>query len=211
MIAIVGPSGAGKSTIADLIPRFYDVVRGSIEIDNIDIRELRTSSIRKLMGIVNQDVILFDETIEFNITYGLLNYSQKDLIEASKTANAYNFIMDQPDGFKTIVGEKGTKLSGGQKQRIAIARAILRNPSLLLMDEATSALDMESELKVQIALKNLMKNRTTLVIAHRLSTIKKANKILVLDKGKIIESGTHEYLLKRKGLYQTLYDKFSES
>ena len=211
IIAIVGPSGAGKSTIADLIPRFYDVEKGSLEIDNIDIRNLKIDSIRKLMGIVHQDVILFDETIEFNITYGILNYSEQDLINASKTANAYDFIINQPNGFKTMIGEKGTRLSGGQKQRIAIARAILRNPSLLLLDEATSSLDTESELKVQIALKNLMKNRTTLVIAHRLSTIKKANKIIVLDKGKIVESGTHDSLLNTKGMYQTLYKNFSSN
>ena len=138
------------------------------------------------MGIVNQEVILFDETIEFNIAYGIQDYLREDLIKASKAANAHNFIMDQPNGFETIIGENGTKLSGGQKQRIAIARALLRNPSLLLLDEATSSLDSRSELKVQSALKNLMKNRTTLVIAHRLSTIKKADNIIVLDKGKII-------------------------
>ena len=206
LIAIVGPSGAGKSTIADLIPRFYDVVKGSIKIDNIDIKEFKISSIRNLMGIVNQDIILFDETIEFNIAYGISHYSNQDLIRASKTANAYNFIMEQPNGFNTIVGEKGTKLSGGQKQRIAIARAVLRNPSLLLLDEATSALDTQSESKVQIALKNLMKNRTTLVIAHRLSTIKKANKIIVLDKGKVVESGVHEILLNEKGFYHKLFN-----
>jgi len=206
LIAIVGPSGAGKSTIADLIPRFYDVVKGSIKIDNIDIKEFKISSIRNLMGIVNQDIILFDETIEFNIAYGISHYSNQDLIRASKTANAYNFIMEQPNGFNTIVGEKGTKLSGGQKQRIAIARAVLRNPSLLLLDEATSALDTQSESKVQIALKNLMKNRTTLVIAHRLSTIKKANKIIVLDKGKVVESGVHEILLNQKGFYHKLFN-----
>ena len=211
LVAIVGPSGAGKSTIVDLIPRFYDVKEGSINIDDKDIRKLSTSSIRKIMGIVNQDVILFDKTIEFNIAYGISNYSEQDLFKASKAANAFDFIINQPNGFKTIVGEKGTKLSGGQKQRIAIARAILRNPSLLLLDEATSALDPESELKVQIALKNLMKNRTTLVIAHRLSTITRANKILVLDKGKIIEEGTHDSLLNKKGMYQKLYEKLSNN
>ena len=205
LIAIVGPSGAGKSTIADLIPRFYDVVKGSIEIDNINIKEFKISSLRNLMGIVNQDITLFDETIEFNIAYGISQYSNQDLIRASKTANAYNFIMEQPNGFNTIVGEKGVKLSGGQKQRIAIARAVLRNPSLLLLDEATSALDTQSESKVQIALKNLMKNRTTLVIAHRLSTIKKANKIVVLDKGEVVESGAHETLLNKKGFYHKLF------
>ncbi len=209
LVAIVGPSGAGKSTIADLIPRFYDVKKGSIEIDGIDIRLLSINSIRKIMGIVNQDIILFDETIEFNITYGIINYSENDLINASKAANAYDFIINQPNGFKTVVGEQGTKLSGGQKQRIAIARAILRDPSLLLLDEATSALDVESELKVRIALKNLMKNRTTLVIAHRLSTIKRANKIIVIDKGKIIEMGTHQFLINKKGMYEKLFSKFS--
>ena len=160
------------------------------------------------MGIVNQDVNLFDNTIEFNVSYGTVNYTQDDLIKATKAANAYDFIMKKNDGFQTIVGEKGVRLSGGQKQRIAIARAILRNPSLLLLDEATSALDSESEAKVQHALKNLMMNRTTMVIAHRLSTIKKANKIIVLDKGQIIEKGTHEHLINKNGVYKKLYSNF---
>ena len=206
VVALVGPSGAGKSTIADLIPRFYDVESGAILIDGINIRDGKLASLRNQMGIVTQETILFNETIEFNITYGVEDYSQEELDEAAKAANAYDFILEQPEGFQTVIGEKGVKLSGGQRQRLAIARAILRNPPILILDEATSSLDTESERKVQTALENLMQDRTTLVIAHRLSTIQRADAIVVLDKGKIVETGTHNSLLNEKGLYAQLYE-----
>ena len=206
VVALVGPSGAGKSTIADLIPRFYDVESGAILIDGINIRDVKLASLRNQMGIVTQETILFNETIEFNITYGVEDYSQEELDEAAKAANAYDFILEQPEGFQTVIGEKGVKLSGGQRQRLAIARAILRNPPILILDEATSSLDTESERKVRTALENLMQDRTTLVIAHRLSTIQRADAIVVLDKGKIVETGTHNSLLNEKGLYAQLYE-----
>ena len=206
VVALVGPSGAGKSTIADLIPRFYDVESGAILIDGINIRDVKLASLRNQMGIVTQETILFNETIEFNITYGVEDYSQEELNEAAKAANAYDFILEQPEGFQTVIGEKGVKLSGGQRQRLAIARAILRNPPILILDEATSSLDTESERKVQTALENLMQDRTTVVIAHRLSTIQRADAIVVLDKGKIVETGTHNSLLNEKGLYAQLYE-----
>ena len=205
VVALVGPSGGGKSTIADLIPRFYDLESGAILIDGINIQDAKLESLRNQMGIVTQETILFDETIEFNITYGVEDYSPDELESAARAANAYDFILEQPLGFRTIIGEKGVKLSGGQRQRLAIARAILRNPPILILDEATSSLDTESERKVQNALENLMKDRTTLVIAHRLSTIQRANSIIVLDKGKLVESGNHESLISRGGLYAQLY------
>ena len=207
VVAIVGPSGSGKSTIADLIPRFYDIGSGAILMDGINIRDAKLASLRNQMGIVTQETILFNETIEFNITYGVENYSQRELELAAQAANAYDFILDQPKGFQTIIGEKGVKLSGGQRQRLAIARAILRNPLILILDEATSSLDTESERKVQTALEHLMQDRTTLVIAHRLSTIQRADSIVVLDKGQIVETGTHDSLLKEKGLYAKLFEK----
>ena len=206
IVAIVGPSGAGKSTIADLIPRFYDVKQGAIKFDGEDIRDMTLSSLRDKMGIVTQETILFDETIEFNITYGVADYSEEDLITSSKAANAYDFIQKQSNGFQTVIGEKGVKLSGGQRQRLAIARAILKNPPILLLDEATSALDTESERLVQEALETLMADRTVLVIAHRLSTITNANKIVVLDEGEISEEGTHKELLQLDRHYKSLYD-----
>ena len=205
IVAIVGPSGAGKSTIADLIPRFYDVKEGAITIDGQDIRDIKLFSLRDKMGIVTQETILFDETIEFNITYGISESTEEDLIASSKAANAYDFIQDQPNGFQTVIGEKGVKLSGGQRQRIAIARAIFNNPPFLILDEATSALDTKSERLVQNALDNLMKNRTVLVIAHRLSTVKNADQIIVMDAGKIIQKGTHQELIQNDGLYNHLY------
>ena len=206
VVAIVGPSGSGKSTIADLIPRFYDVKEGMITIDGQDIRDLTLSSLRDKMGIVTQETILFNETIEFNIKYGISEFTEDDLIVSTKAANAYDFIQDQPDGFKTVIGEKGVKLSGGQRQRIAIARAIYKNPPFLILDEATSALDTKSEKLVQNALDNLMKNRTVLVIAHRLSTVKNADQIIVMDEGKIIETGSHNQLYDKKGMYYNLYN-----
>ena len=205
IVAIVGPSGAGKSTIADLIPRFYEVKEGAITIDGQDIRDIKLFSLRDKMGIVTQETILFDETIEFNITYGISESTEEDLIASARAANAYDFIQDQPNGFQTVIGEKGVKLSGGQRQRIAIARAIFNNPPFLILDEATSALDTKSERLVQNALDNLMKNRTVLVIAHRLSTVKNADQIIVMDAGKIIQKGTHQELIQNDGLYNRLY------
>ena len=206
MVAIVGPSGAGKSTIADLISRFYDAKSGAIFFDGIDLRDISTKSLRNNFGIVTQETILFDESIEFNIAYGKIKYSEDELINASIAANAYDFIKEQPKGFQTVIGEKGLKLSGGQRQRIAIARAILRNPPILILDEATSALDTNSEREVQIAIDNLMRDRTTVVIAHRLSTIKQSDSIIVLDDGRVVENGNHASLLKKKGLYSKLFN-----
>lgn len=205
IVAIVGPSGAGKSTIADLIPRFYEVKEGAITLDGQDIRDITLFSLRDKMGIVTQETILFDETIEFNITYGISEFTEEGLIASARAANAYDFIQDQPNGFQTVIGEKGVKLSGGQRQRIAIARAIFNNPPFLILDEATSALDTKSERLVQNALDNLMKNRTVLVIAHRLSTVKNADQIIVMDEGKIRQKGTHQELIQNDGLYSRLY------
>ena len=210
MVAIVGPSGAGKSTIADLISRFYDVTTGAILIDGNDLRDLNINSLRDNLGLVTQETILFDETIEFNIAYGKVQYTRSELIEAAKAANAYDFITQQPEGFQTIIGEKGSKLSGGQRQRIAIARAILKNPPILILDEATSSLDTNAEREVQIAIENLMRERTTIVIAHRLSTIKQADLIIVLENGKIVEHGNHESLLHNGELYSQLYNDFDK-
>ena len=206
VVAMVGPSGSGKSTIADLIPRFYDVTTGSIQIDGHDIRKATLSSIRGNMGIVTQEVILFNDTIKNNIAYAQPNVSDEAIINAAEAANALDFIEKSPKGFNTLIGERGVNLSGGQKQRLAIARALLKNPPILILDEATSALDTESEKKVQNAIENLMKDRTALVIAHRLSTVQNADKIIVIDKGKVVEIGTHNQLYENDGLYRRLYD-----
>ncbi len=205
-IAFVGASGAGKSTIADLIPRFYDVNEGRIIIDGKDIREYKIDSLRQMMGIVTQETILLNTSIRNNITYGSESIDEKKLIEAARGANAVEFIDNLEEKYETAIGERGVKLSGGQQQRIAIARAIYKNPSLLLLDEATSALDTRSERLVQNALDNLMENRTVLVIAHRLSTIKNADKIIVMDMGKIVEIGTHDELYNVDGIYHRLYN-----
>ena len=205
--ALVGASGSGKSTIADLIPRFYDVINGKIEIDGNDIRDLDINSLRKMMGIVSQETILFNDTIGSNIKYGLQSVTDDQLQKAAKNANAYDFISEQPNGFETVIGEKGVRLSGGQRQRIAIARAILKNPSILILDEATSSLDTESEYKVQKAIDNLMADRTVLVIAHRLSTVETADKIVVMEDGEIADFGSHQDLLKKDGVYTRLYKK----
>ena len=205
-IAFVGASGAGKSTIADLIPRFYDVNQGGIIIDGKDIKSYQLESLRQMMGIVTQETILLNTSIRNNITYGTSSNEEKKLMEAAIGANASEFIDGLEHKYETIIGERGVKLSGGQQQRIAIARAIYKNPSLLLLDEATSALDTKSERLVQDALDNLMENRTVLVIAHRLSTIKNADKIIVMDMGRIVEMGTHNELYKANGIYQRLYD-----
>ena len=205
IIALVGPSGAGKSTLVDLIPRFYDTLDGSIKIDNKNIKELKISSLRSLMGIVTQETFLFDDSVKANIAYGLENISDNQIEEAAKAANADNFIKELPDGYNTIIGERGVSLSGGQKQRIAIARAIVKNPPILILDEATSSLDSESEKHVQSAIENLMNKRTVIVIAHRLSTVHNADKILVLEKGQIVQEGKHEDLVNNEGLYKQLH------
>ena len=205
-LALVGSSGAGKSTFVDLIPRFYEVNKGSILIDDINIQQINLENLRSFMGIVTQDTILFNDSIKNNICYGKPNANMEQILLAAKTANALEFIENLPNGFNTLIGEKGTLLSGGQKQRISIARAILKNPEILILDEATSALDTESERKVQEAIDKLVQDRTVIVIAHRLSTIINADHILVLDEGRLIESGSHNELLKNNSLYKKLHN-----
>ena len=205
-VALVGQSGSGKTTLADLLPRFYDVQEGSISIDGTDIRQFNITDLRALMGNVNQEAILFNDTFYNNITFGVENATREQVEEAARIANAYDFIMASEQGFDTNIGDRGCKLSGGQRQRISIARAILKNPPILILDEATSALDTESEHLVQDALDKLMRNRTTLVIAHRLSTIKGADLICVMQDGRIIERGTHDDLIARQGAYKHLVD-----
>ena len=205
MIALVGPSGSGKTTIANLIPRFYDCTEGSVTIDGIDVKDLSFSSLRGQMGMVSQDTILFNNTIAGNIAYGLRKYDMNDVQAAAMAANAHEFIMEMPEGYDTIIGEHGVRLSGGQRQRLAIARAIFKNPSILILDEATSALDTESERLVQEAIDNLVENRTVIAIAHRLSTIRHADRIIVLKDGKVQEIGSHEELIKNEnGIYYKL-------
>ena len=204
-VALVGPSGGGKSTLLNMIPRFYDSDNGSITIDNTNIKDVTVASLRESIGLVSQETILFDDTILANIAYGQLGADHKDIINAAKAAGAHDFIMSMPNTYDTVIGEQGTKLSGGQRQRICIARAMLKDAPILLLDEATSALDSESERQVQNALAKLMKGRTTLIIAHRLSTIQDADKIYVIENGKVSEHGTHEYLLNNNGPYAKLH------
>lgn len=206
IVAFVGPSGAGKSTIVDLLPRFYEVDNGSIIIDGDDVRDLTQKSLRQLLGIVTQETILFNDTIAYNIAYGMENVSQDAIEKAARAANAYDFITRMPRGFETQIGDRGVKLSGGQRQRLSIARALLKNPPILILDEATSSLDTKSEQLVQSAIDQLMKERTTLVIAHRLSTIVHADLIVVMEEGRIVEQGDHKSLLTRDGVYKRLYD-----
>ena len=203
---MVGPSGAGKSTLVDLIPRFYDVTNGAINIDGKNIKNVKLDSLRSLMGIVTQETFLFDDSVKANIAYGLDFVSDDIIKNAAIAANANEFIKELPEGYDTIIGERGVKLSGGQRQRIAIARAIVKNPPILILDEATSSLDTESEKNVQDAIEKLMHNRTVIVIAHRLSTVYNADKIIVLDKGLIIDMGTHKELINKDGLYKQLHN-----
>lgn len=205
-IALVGPSGGGKSTLADLLPRFYDVQQGEVLIDGIDLRKIKIESLRKLIGVVTQESILFNDTVHNNIAFGMPDATKLQVEHAARIANAHEFIELLPDGYMTNIGDRGSKLSGGQRQRISIARAILKNPPILILDEATSALDTESERLVQDALIKLMTNRTTLVIAHRLSTIQHADEIIVLQRGEIVERGTHSVLISREGVYKKLYE-----
>lgn len=213
IVAFVGSSGAGKTTLVDLLARYYDPISGAILLDGINIKEMKLYNLRKFLGIVTQETVLFNETVKNNIAYGLVDYPLEKIIEVAKAANAHNFIMELPNKYDTIIGERGTKLSGGQRQRLSIARALLKNPPIMILDEATSSLDNESEILVQEAIERLMDNRTTFVIAHRLSTVRNADLILVLDKGKIVQRGNHDELIKiEDGIYKRLYDlQFRES
>ena len=205
VVALVGPSGAGKSTLMKLLPRLYDPTKGKITIDGYDLRDLKLKSLRNLFSVVSQEMILFNDTVRNNIAYGKENATFSEIEEAAKKAYAYDFIMRMPQGFDTVIGERGFKLSGGERQRIAIARAILRNTPILILDEATSQLDSQSERLIQQALDNLLRNKTVFIIAHRFSTIKKATKIVVMDKGRIVDIGTHATLIEKEGMYKRLY------
>jgi subfamily B ATP-binding cassette protein MsbA len=206
VVAVVGESGAGKSTMADLIPRFYDVLHGAVRLDGIDVRDIKLDPLRKLMGIVPQETFLFNDTIRNNISYGTEGVGDESIREAAIAANALEFIEEQSGGFDEVVGDRGVKLSGGQRQRISVARALIKNPPILILDEATSSLDSESEIKVQEAIDRLMRDRTVFVIAHRLSTVVNADKIVVLKDGSIVEEGTHDELLHKNGEYRRLYE-----
>lgn len=206
IVALVGPSGAGKSTLVDLIPRFYDVQSGEISIDGTNIKNVKSGDLRKLMGIVTQETLLFNDTIRNNIAYGESEIPLEKIIEAAKAANAHNFISKLDTGYDTVIGDRGVKLSGGERQRLSIARALLKNPPILILDEATSSLDTESEILVQQAIERLMEGRTSVVIAHRLSTIKNADKIVVIAKGEIVEVGKHSELLEKEGIYNKLHN-----
>ncbi len=206
MVALVGPSGAGKTTLLNLLPRFYDVTGGAILIDGVDLREASLASLRAQIAVVTQQTILFNESVRYNIAYGRLEATEDEIIQALKAAQAYEFVMALPQGLDTVIGEQGVRLSGGERQRLAIARALLKDPPILILDEATSSLDSESEREVQQALDRLIMGRTTLVIAHRLSTVRHAHRLVVVDGGHIVETGTHEELLRVDGLYKRLYD-----
>jgi len=212
VIAFVGMSGGGKTTLVNLIPRFYDVSDGQILVDGHDIRDVTLLSLRRQIGIVTQQTILFNDTVRNNISYGSRDCSEKEIIEAARAANAHEFIQNLPEQYDTVIGEQGTRLSGGERQRISIARALLKNAPILILDEATSSLDTEAEMEVQDALERLMKGRTTLVIAHRLSTIRTADRIVVLVRGEIVEEGSHDTLLARQGEYYKLHQlQFKEN
>src|SRR5690606_3453798 len=205
-VALVGQSGSGKSTIANLITRFYDVDEGEIKVDAVNIKKMTKRSLRNLLGLVTQDSILFNDTVKNNIGLGKDHATDEEIIEALKIANAWEFVRNLPKGLETNIGDSGNKLSGGQKQRLSIARAVLKNPPIMILDEATSALDTESERLVQVALENMMKNRTSIVIAHRLSTIQNADTIVVMQKGEIAEQGKHNELIEKNGIYKKLVD-----
>ena len=210
-VALVGPSGSGKSTLVDLLPRFYDPHEGIIRVDGVPIQDYRIDQLRSLYGIVTPAGVLFNDTVLKNITYGLDQYDMDDVIKATQIASAYDFIMKLPNQFETVLSDRGLSLSGGERQRLSIARAIMHNPSILIFDEATSALDSESEIAVQAAMEKLIKHKTMIVVAHRLSTIQKADKIVVMDQGKIVEMGSHDELLELKGYYWTMCQRMQDN